>query len=265
MRSAVALAALALAVAACSAPPPAPPEPPPPAPVDSVVIAPPEPEPPVIEDTTAAEPEPTPEEVLLARVFDAMGGREAWRQVRAYSTEGTYAAQTTFGPTTIQTRSLVAGLRQIRAEQSTPVGDVLARVNGTSGTLLVDGAVSASGPAFVASVQSQLLFSLPYVLMNADSLAFSTHPDDPSRLVYEMPGLEATYTMTVGEDGRPTRIESRQPGTATVAHTLVAFREVGDLVIPATTRQTANGRATGEAAITAFTPNPEILPGAFGD
>ena len=162
-------------------------------------------------------------------------------------------------------------LRRIRAEQSTPVGDVLARVNGGDGDLLVNGATSASGPAFAASVQSQLLFSVPYVLMNADSLSFSRGADTPEGLAvltYRAEGVDATYSMAIDEEGRPVRIESVQPGPAgptVIAHEIVAFREAEGLLVPATTTQTAGGNPVGTVDLTVFTPNPEIPPGAFGD
>lgn len=260
--------ALTVAVAACSRPMPAPPDAPLPAPVDSVEVVP-EPEPPpVLEDTTAAEPEPTPEEALLAQVFETLGGRDAWREVRAYATVGTYKAHTMIGATTIETRSLVAGVRRIRAEQSTPVGDVLARVNGTSGTLLVDGSPSASGAEFAASVQRQLLFSLPYVLMNADSLTFARLEDTPDGLAvlsYRAPGIDAVYLLRVRENGRPDHVASTSPSEPEVRHSLIDFREAGGLLVPSIIRQSAGGRETGEVTISGFTPNPEIPPGAFGE
>jgi hypothetical protein len=208
--------------------------------------------------------------VLLDRVVAALGGREAWSDLRAYSTEGTSTVETTYGPTTIETTSLVAGMRKIRAEQDTPVGDVLVRVDGETATLLVGGSSQNPGPGFAASVRSQVLFSLPYVLMTADSLAFSRGDDTPDGLAvltYRAPGVDASYEMVIGADGRPVRIESVQPGIlgpSRVVRTITAYRAVGALLVPSETRQSTDGQLTGASEITGFTPNPEIPPGAFG-
>ncbi|MEM6327597.1 MAG: hypothetical protein AAF791_10805 [Bacteroidota bacterium] len=268
---AVLLAGLALVLAACSRPMPAPPEPlPVPASVDTVAVVLEPIPPPVVEvDTVVAEPEVPPEILLLGRVFEAMGGREAWREVSAYATEGTYSASTRIGQTTINTRSLVAGLRRIRAEQSTPVGDVLALVNGTEGTLFVDGDRGAYGEVFATGVVTQVLFSLPFVLLNADSLTFSREPESPGGLAvlrYEAPGIDAVYRMHVGADGRPIEIVSTQPGPVgptTVTHRFFRFEEVDGRLVPGTVQQLADGRVTGTTEITRFTVNPEVPPGTF--
>ena len=263
-----ALAALLL-LSACSGPPPAPEPLPEPAPADTVAAL---PAPaPVPADTVAAEPDPEPGAVLLATVVDALGGRAAWDSLAAYATEGTSTVQTTYGPTTIETASLVAGMRQIRAEQQTPVGDVLVRVDGEVASLLVDGAPRDPGPNFAASVRSQLLFSVPFVLMNADALTV-TRGDDTTDglavLIYRAPGVDAAYEMVVGEDGRPVRIESEQPGpmgTARTVHTISGWREVAGLAVPTGATQTSGGREVGSSEITGFTPNPEIPADAFGE
>ncbi|MEM1057030.1 MAG: hypothetical protein AAGI52_16015 [Bacteroidota bacterium] len=261
---------LVVFVAACSAPPPAPePEPPPIAPADTLAPPPPGPEP--EPEPPPPEPEPDPATVLLDRVFASMGGRDVWGSLRAYATEGTSSVETTFGETTIETTSLVAGLLQIRAEQDTPVGDVLVRVNGETASLLVDGNARDPGPGFAASVQSQVLFSLPYVLMHADSLLFSRGEDTPDGLavlVYQAPGVDASYEMVIGADGRPVRVESIQPspvGPAQMVHTITGYRSVGGLQVPIGTRQSTEGQVTGSTEITVFTLDPEIAPGAFGD
>ena len=203
--------------------------------------------------------------------MDALGGRAAWDSLAAYATEGTSTVQTTYGPTTIETASLVAGMRQIRAEQQTPVGDVLVRVDGEVASLLVDGAPRDPGPNFAASVRSQLLFSVPFVLMNADALTV-TRGDDTTDglavLIYRAPGVDAAYEMVVGEDGRPVRIESEQPGpmgTARTVHTISGWREVAGLAVPTGATQTSGGREVGSSEITGFTPNPEIPADAFGE
>ena len=135
----------------------------------------------------------------------------------------------------------------------------------------MDGAPRDPGPNFAASVRSQLLFSVPFVLMNADALTV-TRGDDTTDglavLIYRAPGVDAAYEMVVGEDGRPVRIESEQPGpmgTARTVHTISGWREVAGLAVPTGATQTSGGREVGSSEITGFTPNPEIPADAFGE
>ena len=206
---------------------------------------------------------------LLGRVLESLGGREAWREVAAYSTRGSSAVPTAYGEISVASASTVAGADRVRVEQSTPVGNILVRVDGERASLNVDGVDRPPPPGFVASVRSQLLFTVPYVLMHARDLRVSrgADVDGLASLRYTAPGVGAIYEARIGADGRPVEIHSLQPGPAGLArlvYTVSDYREVGALVVPHRYVHTADGVAAGSTSLAVFRVNPDVSAEAFG-
>lgn len=206
---------------------------------------------------------------LLGRVLESVGGREAWHGVTAYSTRGSSAVQTDYGEISVASASTVSGAGRVRVEQNTPVGNVLVRVDGERAALNVDGTDRQPPPGFVESVRAQLLFTLPYALMNAASLRVARAPDVDglAALRYAVEGVGAVYEARLGADGRPVEIHSVQPGPAGLSrlvYTVSDYRDVSGLTVPHRYTQTADDVRTGSTTITVFRVNPDVSAESFG-
>ncbi|MEL6614400.1 MAG: insulinase family protein, partial [Bacteroidota bacterium] len=207
---------------------------------------------------------------LLGRVFDAVGGREAWGAVESYASAGSFTGPTPFGVATIASQSLIGGADKIRVEQATPVGNILLQLDGSTATLSVGGATQPTGPGFASTIRSQLLFSLPYLMAFPEGLEVARMADTEDGfavLRITASGVVAPYDLIVGEDGKPARIESTQPGQTGPVRLVYAFsdyREVGGVMLPFTTVQTTDGEDAGTTTLESFTANPEMPEGAFG-
>ena len=207
---------------------------------------------------------------LLGRVFAAVGGREAWDAINGYASAGSFTGPTPFGEATIATQSLIGGADKIRVEQATPVGNILLQLNGNAAALSVGGAAQPVGPGFAGTIRSQLLFSVPYLMAFPEGLEVARMADtDDGMAVLRITasGVPAPYDLVVGEDGKPVRIESTQPGQAGPVRLVYAFsdyREMGGVMLPFTTVQTTGGQPAGTTTLETFTPNPEMPEGSFG-
>lgn len=207
---------------------------------------------------------------LLETVFDALGGKEAWMGLSAYSTTGTSSVQTSFGEVEITSATTIGGPRRFRAEQTTPVGNVLVLIDGDAASVQSGGVEQPTPPGFIDGLRSQLLFSLPYVLMSADALEVVRMPDTEDGLAvlrYTASGVPWPYDLVIGADGRPVRIESTQAGPtgpARLVSTISDYREVNGLMVPFGYSQTSNGEPSSASTLEAFTVNPAITDDTFG-
>ena len=208
-------------------------------------------------------------QALLGRLVDAVGGAEALAALDLYQTRGRSEVLTPQGALQIETVTTIGGADRVRAEQTLPGGQQISIVmNGPSVRFNTPAGPRTPPPGLVQQIMSSLYFSLPYVLAQRDAIAFERvdGEDGAAVLQYTGPGVDATYRMTLGADGRPTRIESQQVGPAGPAlqvYTLGDYRETGGLTLPFRYEQTTGGQPAGSTQLQAVVTAPTVTDDTF--
>ncbi|OZC01971.1 hypothetical protein [Rubricoccus marinus] len=207
---------------------------------------------------------------LMAEMLDALGGVAAWDSVEAYSTAGdTQVNSLVMGDVSVESISVVRGADGVRVEQFTPVGSVLVQIDGDRVGFAISGESRPAPDGMASSVRSQLLFSVPYVIMRREDLAINRVADRPGGLPvlrFRAPGVEALYDLVMSQDRRPLRIESIQAsaaGPGYYAYIFSDYREADGLLVPFQTEQRVDDLLLTTTVLSAFTVSPEITARTF--
>ncbi len=209
---------------------------------------------------------------LMTEVLDALGGHAAWDSLGAYATlAATQMNSLMVGDVSIQSASVVRGADGVRVEQFTPVGTVRVQIDGERVGFAIDGAAQEAPPGVASGVRSQLLFSVPYVLMRREDLSINRVADRRGGLPvlrFRAPGVEPLYDLVLSPDRRPLRIESIQASASGPGYYTYGFsdyREAGGLVVPFRTQQRVDDMILTTTTLETFTADPDLPTGTFGD
>ena len=206
----------------------------------------------------------------LRRAADALGGADRFAALTAYeATSETEVAQGQMAGNTLQGTTLVELPGRVRAVQQTPFGEITVVLNDGRGLLVLPGGQTQPAPPPVAAgIRDQLFLDLPYLFARmADLEAEAIEPaDGMDRVRVRAEGLGQPITLTLDADGRPARATTTQVGAAGPSEVTVEYsdyREVGGLMLPFRTVQTAGGEMAQTTTVEAYDLAPTVPADAF--
>ena len=203
---------------------------------------------------------------LLDAAADSLGGRAAFAAVAGLRTVAVTTAPTPQGDVEVTSTTTIVLPDTLHSVQATPLGTVTILSEGGSAQILTAGGPQPAPAGIDAQIRSQLYLSIGYLMSRAADLAVESVPGQERTVKILAPGVATPYTLTIGEDGRPSEIvsvQATQAGPAEVRVRIEDYRPVGDLVLPFRYVQTSDGAPSGTTVVQSIRVDPAIPDGMF--